>query len=207
MEKAASPESTPANPLIDDVGGLYAQIKKNLKVSLQMERLTTVQTKTYNHQLKRRDVVAVAPDRAGKTMAFLLPFSHHRMKHAGTTESGAILTKNNHIHMILLTSAPLYANVLYQETLNVYAHMGPFLTVQRLHEEQEPGLETKRIRKKIPTILITTPGRFIFHMENSTLRRVRRRGERGRKRRKTAFRNLIGEHATTLVLDEADRYV
>lgn len=200
-------DTNTTNPLFADLDTLESQIKKNLSESLRIERMTDIQAQTYQPQLERSDLIGIAPDRAGKTLAFLLPFIHERMKYAGTKESGTILRRNNDIHMILLTSAPVYARALHQDISNVFAHMGPFLTVQQCHEDQHPSLEMSRLAKKYPTILITTPTRFLHHMEHSFMRRRRKRNVRGFKRKKTSFASLIGPTITALVLDEADRCV
>ncbi|MBW3520364.1 DEAD/DEAH box helicase [Flavobacterium sp. NKUCC04_CG] len=134
---------------------------------LQIQDLNPMQKTTYKTTQNDQDVVLLSPTGSGKTLAFLFPVL--RNLHAGTKGVQAL---------ILVPSRELALQIEL-----VFKSMGTGFKINSCYGGHSTKTEENNFTEP-PSVLVGTPGRIAFHVENSS------------------FDTNI---TTTLVLDEFDK--
>jgi ATP-dependent RNA helicase MSS116, mitochondrial len=160
---------------------------------MKIDTMTQVQHDSYRALTDGKDVNILSPPDTGKTLAFLLPFLNEKLK---------VHSIKKGIHCVFLTPDSHHASANYLFASELLQLMGPNITVQSLYESYSYERQVQRLSKKVPTILISTPGRLRQHIEKSVLsKQISRKSP---KKRRTDFSTKFSSLTNTLVLDEAD---
>jgi superfamily II DNA/RNA helicase len=171
---------------------IHKVIKKNLH-HMKIETMTKVQHDSFYALTKGMDVNILSPPDTGKTLAFLLPFLNEKLKVQGIKKG---------IHCVFLTPDSHHASQNYLFASELLQLMGPNITVQSLYEQYSYERQVQRLSKKVPTILIATPGRLRQLVEKAVLsKKISRKSP---KKKSTDFAVKFTGLTNTLVLDEAD---
>ncbi len=192
MEGATTMESTTAaiqdTSLLSNMKFQDVTMNKNSKRAiaqvLKLEYMTEIQSKTFETASKGRDVLGRARTGTGKTMAFLLPALER------------VLTSNNYDRgnnigvLIISPTRELAIQIGDQAEKLLTFHRD--LSCYVMYGGTKMGRDVNRLNKKLPSILVATPGRLLDHLENTNIG--------GRK-----FGYDIMRETGILVLDETDR--
>ena len=163
-------ESFELNPYI------YSALKK-----MKITQFTQIQAQSIPQIINGNDVLMRADTGSGKTLAYLLPI-FHRLAIDFPKATNPI---NRKMGCLCIVIAPTRELCLQIDTVvqELRSQM-PFVVSGTLLGGEKVQSEKKRIRKGI-NLLIGTPGRLEYHLENS--------------------QNLFVDNLKFLVLDEADR--
>lgn len=191
---------TPSNAAKDihtfEETGLDAMLAEHLKAKFDIKHPTATQKFALPHLLtmakegdKEREIIIQAQTGSGKTLAFLLPLLQHlislgkaHLESAGEINREAIPP----VAMILAPTRELAKQIhaVLEKLLTV--HYGPrWIVPCCLVGGDKRHSEKNRIRKGV-TILVSTPGRLLDHMQNTEALKV--------------------DAVRWLIIDEADRF-
>ena len=178
-ESIPQPEKTNENFSSTDFSdlGINEYLKKCL-AKADMTTMTKVQKKSIPIILKHRNVVVKSETGSGKTLCYAIPLFQHLFE----VNSNNPIKRNDGIHAIVF--APTHELCLQIEnTFNrlrsscINAVFGCLIGGQRMEIE-------KRMLRKGLNVLICTPSRLLYHIENSA--------------------NLNFSSLSSVILDEAD---
>ena len=171
----------------NDLTNLNAKTKRAISY-LKLEKMTEIQEKTFEAASNGQDVLGRARTGTGKTLAFLLPTIESIVRNSNnrkTNEIGAV---------IISPTRELATQIGYQAYALLKFHED--LSVQTMYGGVPKQLDIKRLTRKIPSIIVTTPGRFKAHLEETYIKNKR-------------FSDIICQNdqhqRQVLVLDETDR--
>ncbi|OHT11639.1 DEAD/DEAH box helicase family protein [Tritrichomonas foetus] len=156
---------------------LNDRVLSALTGKMKVKRLTKVQAGSFQPIIDGKDVLMRADTGSGKTLSYLLPIMQRL-----TTDFDKITRDLGPICIIVSPTRELCLQI--STILNHFKSQMPFITPGTLLGGEKPQSEKKRIRKGI-NVLIATPGRLLYHLQNT--------------------QNLTTYNLKFLVLDEADR--
>jgi ATP-dependent RNA helicase MSS116 len=151
---------------------------------LGLETMTEIQAKTFDAASSGKDVLGRARTGTGKTLAFLLPAIETLLSSASEYEPG----KSVGI-LIMSPTRELALQINEQAKAIVSCHKN--LSTQVMFGGTSKREDVKRLSKRLPSILVATPGRLLDHLQSTDVR-----GD--------PFSRLI-KKTQVLVLDETDR--
>jgi superfamily II DNA/RNA helicase len=164
---------------------MHPNTKKAITNLMKHEYMTDIQSETYLAASKGTDVLGRARTGTGKTLAFLIPALERLLS------SNAIYTPGKNVGVLVISPTRELATQIgdQAEKLLTY-HKG--LSCQVMFGGTKMGRDVNMLNKRLPTVLVATPGRLLDHLENTKIS--------GRK-----FGYDIMTDTPLLVLDEADR--
>lgn len=159
--------------------------KRALTQTLKLSSMTEIQSKTFAAAASGTDVLARARTGTGKTLAFLVPALERLL----TNEDYKV---GESVGILIVSPTRELATQIGDQAEKLLTHHNG-LKCQVMYGGTKQGRDTNVLNKKLPTILVATPGRLLDHMENTKL-------SNGKK-----FGYDIMRDTHILVLDEADR--
>ena len=160
--------------------------KKAISNILKHEFMTEIQSRTYAAAASGTDVLGRARTGTGKTLAFLIPALERILKQPHQYSNG----KNIGI-LVISPTRELATQIGDQAEKLLTYHKG--LSCQVMYGGTKMTRDVNVLNKRLPTILVATPGRLLDHLENTKL-------SNGKK-----FGYDIMRETPLLILDEADR--
>lgn len=150
--------------------------------------MTEIQSKTFEAVLSGRDVLGRARTGTGKTLAFLLPALERVLQNKNY--------RNNDCSTVCILCVSPTRELATQigdqaEKLITFHHES--IEVQVMVGGTNIKKDVIDLKRKLPTILVATPGRLLDHMNNTILQNGMR------------FGNDIMGNTSIVVLDETDR--
>jgi len=167
-----------------DLKDLHPASKRALTEILKVTSMTEIQSKTFAAASSGSDILGRARTGTGKTLAFLLPAIERVLQNPPPKN-------NNSIGVLVISPTRELASQIGDQAEKL-------LTFHKDHSVQVVfgGTNIKRdtnaFQRKMPTILVATPGRLLDHLESTTIK--------GQK-----FGKDIMCHTPVVVLDETDR--
>ena len=163
---------------------LHPSSKRALVEDMGLQSMTEVQAKTFAAALAGRDVLGRARTGTGKTLAFLIP-AVERILQTPTFLPG------RSIGCLVVAPTRELAIQIGEEAEKLLAHHSD-LTVQVMYGGTKMARDMHALNKRLPTILVATPGRLMDHLQDTKVR--------GQK-----FSDDIIAKTEIVVLDEIDR--
>ena len=160
---------------------LTPRVLSVLDEKLKITRLTKVQADSFKPIIDGRDVMMRADTGSGKTLSYLIPIMQ-RLTVDFPRETRPITRELGPLVIIISPTRELCLQIL--TVLDKFKSKMPYITPGALLGGEKLQSEKKRIRKGI-TVLVATPGRLVYHLQNS--------------------QNMTTDNLQFLVLDEADR--
>jgi ATP-dependent RNA helicase MSS116 len=167
-----------------DCNGLHPSSKRALVEDMGLQTMTEVQAKTFYAAISGQDVLARARTGTGKTLAFLIPAVER------ITRNPSFLPGTD-IGCLVIAPTRELAMQIGEEAENLLLHHLD-LSVQVMYGGTKMARDMNLLNKKLPAILVATPGRILEHLQDTRLR--------GRK-----FGDDIIGKTEILILDEIDR--
>lgn len=171
-------------PKFSELSNLHTNTKRAI-ADLQLEKMTEIQSKTFEAASNGQDVLGRARTGTGKTLAFLLPTIEMLARNPDSDRNkiGAVIISPTRE---LATQIGEQAHALLKYHKN--------LSVQTMYGGVKKFLDERKLNKQIPSILVTTPGRLKDHLQTTSIRGI-------------PFADIINkaDQHQVLVLDETDR--
>ena len=164
---------------------MHPNSKKAIAQVLKHEYMSDIQEQTYVAAASGTDILGRARTGTGKTLAFLTP-ALERILNSNDYKAG----RNIGI-LVISPTRELATQIGVQAEKLLTFHKD--LHCQVMYGGTKMTRDVNMLNKRLPTILVATPGRLIDHLENTRLSGGRR------------FGNDIMRETPLLVLDEADR--
>ena len=152
-------------------------------------RSTEIQSKTWEAASDGQDVLGRARTGTGKTVAFLLP-AIQQLFLRNETKTVQDQTK---IQMLVLSPTRELAAQIHDQSLKLTKGANAVISHQCMFGGSSKTNDVTMLERKVPMILVATPGRIKDHIENTLIH--------GGKR---SFKSLLSK-VQILVLDETDR--
>lgn len=186
MENADMTDVSDKEAHFKDIEGLDPRTLAAMD-SMGLSRMTPIQESTYAPIASGKDVLARARTGTGKTFAFLIP-AIQRLLEMEPHEIG------DKIQVVVLSpTRELALQIDSQVDALLKATDQHPLSHQTIFGGTPKFKDTDRMKRRLPSILVATPGRLADHIKNTTID--------GR-----SFRDMMA-HVDILILDEADRYI
>ena len=163
---------------------LHPSSKRALVEDMGLQTMTEVQAKTFAAALAGKDVLARARTGTGKTLAFLIP-AIERIASNPTFVPGKTISC-----LIVAPTRELAIQIGDQAEKLLCYHSD--ISVQVMYGGTKMARDMNAFNRRLPSILVATPGRLIDHLQATKLR--------GQK-----FSDDIMGNADIVVLDEIDR--
>lgn len=145
--------------------------------------MTEIQAKTYNAALSGRDVLGRARTGTGKTIAFLLPSIERLLRTPSYNEE-------SQIGIVVISPTRELASQIGDEAEKLLSfHRG--MSTQVVFGGTKTSRDISRLKEKLPTVLVATPGRLKDLLQSATVRG-------------TKFSTIM-KQTPILVLDETDQ--
>lgn len=161
---------------------LHPASKRALAEVLKVDTMTEIQLKTFAAASSGRDCLGRARTGTGKTLAFLVPALERLLQLPPMDDRVGIL--------IISPTRELATQIADQAEKLLTFHKG--MNVQVVFGGTKLQRDVSQFQRKIPTILVATPGRLFDHLESTKIR-----GKR--------FGREIMCNTPLVVLDETDR--
>ncbi|KAL7537707.1 hypothetical protein ACHAXR_008012 [Thalassiosira sp. AJA248-18] len=163
---------------------LHPSSKRALVEDMGLQTMTEVQAETFAAALAGKDVLARARTGTGKTLAFLVPAVERILSNPthlpGRTVSCLVVAPTRELAIQIGDEAEKL--LLYHSDLDV----------QVMYGGTKMARDMNALNKRLPAILIATPGRLMDHLQSTKVR--------GRK-----FNDDIMATTDIVILDEIDR--
>ncbi|KAI3640387.1 hypothetical protein MIR68_001265 [Amoeboaphelidium protococcarum] len=172
--------------------GLYPDLASHLRVKMQLFQPTAIQSAALpvllsKEQCEARDVIIQAQTGSGKSLAYLLPIISQLL--TTTTESSSPLNRQDQgtMALILCPTRELanQVNEVLDKVLSL-KYLNRWIVNGAITGGESRKSEKARLRKGV-SILVTTPGRLLDHMETTYSFKI--------------------ENLQWFVMDEADRFL
>lgn len=191
MEDATTNTSSVQDPSLlssikfEDVAEINPKSKRAIKEILKLESMTEIQSKTFTTAVSGTDVLGRARTGTGKTLAFLVP-ALERLLASDNFQPGKQIGV-----LVISPTRELAIQIGDQASKLLTFHNN--LSCQVMYGGTKTNRDMNALNKRLPSVLIATPGRLLDHMENTKL-------NSGRK-----FGYDVMRETSILVLDETDR--
>jgi len=169
----------------EDVAEMHPNSKRAIKQILKLTSMTEIQAKTFGEAVKGTDVLGRARTGTGKTLAFLTPALERLLQNKNFKPGKSVGV------LIISPTRELASQICDQAEKLITFHND--LSCQVMYGGTKMGRDMNLLNKRLPSILVATPGRLLDHMENTKL-------SNGKK-----FGYDIMRETQILVLDETDR--
>lgn len=164
---------------------MHANTKKALAEVLKLQSMTEVQSKAFGPAMAGTDILARARTGTGKTLAFLIPALERLLMNQDYKPGKSVGV------LVISPTRELASQIGDQAQKLITFHDG--FSCQVMYGGTKMGRDVTALNKRLPSVLIATPGRLLDHMENTKL-------QNGKK-----FGYDVMRETKILVLDEADR--
>mmetsp|Transcript_1909 Transcript_1909/g.3441 ORF Transcript_1909/g.3441 Transcript_1909/m.3441 type:complete len:588 (+) Transcript_1909:110-1873(+) len=172
------------NQSFSECNELHPSSRRALVEDMGLQTMTEVQAKTFAAALDGKDVLARARTGTGKTLAFLVPTAERIL-------SNPSYLPGRTIGCLVVAPTRELAIQIGEEAEKLLSHHSD-LTVQVMYGGTKMARDMNALNKRLPSILVATPGRLLDHCQETRLR--------GRK-----FNDDIMGNTEIVVLDEIDR--
>lgn len=184
-EEALKDPTLLSNVMFAERSDIHPATKRALVESMGLKAMTDVQVKTYAAALSGKNVLGRARTGTGKTLAFLVPIVERLLQ-----GDRRVYLPGLNIGAIILAPTRELAIQIADEA-KVLLSLHDDLSALCVYGGTKIQGDTSQISKRIPSILVATPGRLLEHMEQTRIR--------GRR-----FSDIVKE-TKIVVLDETDR--
>jgi ATP-dependent RNA helicase MSS116 len=167
----------------DPVLGLSPDLVKTLTETMGLVRMTEIQARAFAPLVSGKSVLGRARTGTGKTLAFLIPIAQRLV------ETPSVSYRSNSSIGAIIVAPTRELAIQISVTAELL-----FPSVQCIHGGTNVQKDRALFNKRMPAVLVATPGRLVDHLEQKT--RIHRR----------LFAHVLDE-AEILVLDEADRLI
>ena len=171
-------------PRFVDVVNMHPSSKRAVVRDLGLTTMTEIQAKTFEAASSGRDILARARTGTGKTLAFLLPAIETLLKQ-NDFEPG------KDIGILVLSPTRELAMQIHEQARSILFRHGNNMNSNFMYGGTSKKLEIDRLHKRMPTVLVATPGRLIDHLQTTAVHGV-------------PFAKKL-KQTRVLVLDETDR--
>lgn len=171
-------------PQFVDVEGLHPASKRAIVKDLGLITMTEIQAKTFDAASSGKDVLGRARTGTGKTLAFLLPAIETLLKQND-------FKAGRDIGILILSPTRELAMQIHEQARTILFRHGNNMNSSFMYGGTSKKQEIDRLCKRLPTVLVATPGRLIDHLQSTTIHG-------------TPFAKLV-KGTKVLVLDETDR--
>lgn len=175
-----------SNVVFAERDDLHPSTKRALTETMGLRQMTEIQLKTYAAAFTGKSVLGRSKTGTGKSLAFLLPSLERLLQ-------GNISLYHPGRNIGVLVIAPtreLAIQIADQARLLLTYHSQDF-TVMDMYGGTKLSRDTALLNKRLPTILVATPGRLLDHIEQTRV---------GARR----FSDILSQ-TQIVVLDETDR--
>lgn len=164
---------------------IHPNVRRAIDSVLGLKQMTTVQLQTFGPARSGANVLGRAKTGTGKTLAFLVP-AIERLLAMNPKE----FSIGRAVGMVVVAPTRELALQIGKEADDLLSFV-PTFDVMTMYGGTKITGDVARLNKNVPSILVTTPGRFLDHLEDTKLRG-------------TPFKDLVKD-TKIIVLDEADR--
>lgn len=169
--------------------GLHPNSKRALTENMGLVSMTEIQEKTFQAGAAGKDVLGRARTGTGKTLAFLMPAVERVLA------AGSPYKMGQNVGVLIVSPTRELASQIGEQAEQLLSqHKG--MSVQVVFGGTNIKTDQNKLNKKLPTILVATPGRLLDHLQSTE---VKVAGQGSRK-----FSQIMSETGI-LVLDETDR--
>ena len=162
---------------------MHPSSRRAVQEILGLTKMTEVQAKTFAAASSGKDVLARARTGTGKTLAFLLPAIEVILQNTDA------ISRANIGVLVVSPTRELATQIGDQASSLITFHEK--LSVQVVFGGTKIGSDINKMSRRIPSILVATPGRLLDHLESTKIN--------GR-----PFSNIVS-NTKVLILDETDR--
>lgn len=167
----------------EDLHGLHPSSRTAVTKVLGHSSMTEIQSKTFEAASSGKDVLGRARTGTGKTLAFLLPALETALSSGDEPGSNVGV-------LVISPTRELAIQIGEQARTLTSCHEG--LTSQVMYGGSSRFEDVRRLERRLPTVLVATPGRLIDHLENTRINGM-------------PFSRIVKSKTRVLVLDETDR--
>eukprot|EP00559_Dactyliosolen_fragilissimus_P006117 CAMPEP_0184870256 /NCGR_PEP_ID=MMETSP0580-20130426/36898_1 /TAXON_ID=1118495 /ORGANISM="Dactyliosolen fragilissimus" /LENGTH=614 /DNA_ID=CAMNT_0027372241 /DNA_START=303 /DNA_END=2147 /DNA_ORIENTATION=- len=185
QENKATDPSLLSTMKFEDIPEIHHRSKQAIKEVLELTSMTEIQSKTFGIAVQGIDVLGRARTGTGKTLAFLIPALERLLQTKDYVPGKSVGV------LIISPTRELASQIGDQAEKLMKYHQD--LSCQVIFGGTKMTRDTTLLNKRLPTILVATPGRLLDHLENTVLRN------------KKKFGNDVMRQTKILVLDETDR--
>ena len=198
-------------PEFKDIANLHPSTIKALTEVMGLQKMTEIQHKTYHAAVTGKDVLGRARTGTGKTLAFLLPSLERILRqradpmHHHNTNSIEILVISptrelaiqigQQARVLLSLHNPMYESKIKPAAMVSgikQTDIENALSCHVMFGGSSRKNDVRMLERKLPTILVATPGRLQDHLSNTYVNG-------------TKLSDIMKESVQVLVLDETDR--
>jgi len=178
-------------PEFNDLPNLNEKTKLAIS-DMELKKMTEIQYKTFGAASNGQDVLGRARTGTGKTLAFLLPtiekISREKNSHAKRNRN-----VNSSISAIIISPTRELATQIGEEAYALLKY-NRNISVQIMFGGVKKHLDLKRLNRRLPSILVATPGRLKDHLQSTYVHDI-------------PFSDIIcqEDQQQILILDETDR--
>ena len=171
-------------PRFVDVDDMHPSSKRAVVHDLGLTTMTEIQAKTFEVASSGRDILARARTGTGKTLAFLLPAIETLLKQKD-------FEPGKDIGVLILSPTRELAMQIHEQARSILFRHGSNMNSNFMYGGTSKKEEVARLCKRMPTVLVATPGRLIDHLQTTAIHGV-------------PFAKKL-KQTRVLVLDETDR--
>ena len=167
--KAARDEKTPEEVKAEVFSGdkfSDLPINNKLKEALEQNKfteLTEIQKKAIPTIIKSKNVIMKSETGSGKTLAYLVPLIEQLANHSMEVEK---INRANGTYCIIFSPTRELCSQIDIELQRLTSKMFAYMICSTIMGGENPKKEKARLRKGV-TILVCTPGRFLYHLQNT----------------------------------------
>jgi ATP-dependent RNA helicase DDX31/DBP7 len=143
--------------------GLDGRLLSVVTHKLGLTRLTKIQADSFRPIVDGSDVLMRADTGSGKTLSYLVPIMQ-RLVTDFPKDTNPIHRKMGPLVVIISPTRELCLQI--STVLDAFRSQMPYLTPGTLIGGEKMEAEKRRIRNGI-TVLVATPGRILYHLQNS----------------------------------------
>jgi len=122
--------------------------------------LTEIQKKAIPTIIKERNVIMKSETGSGKTLAYLVPLIEKLAIHSMEVEK---IKRDNGVYCIIFSPTRELCSQIDIELQRLTSKMFAYMICSTIMGGENPKKEKARLRKGV-TILVCTPGRFLYHL-------------------------------------------
>ena len=162
---AAEPENQRADVFSGDT---FADLPINDKLKIALEQnsfteLTGIQKRAIPAIIADKNVIMKSETGSGKTLAYLVPLIEKLSVHSMAVEK---IRREYGTYCIIFSPTRELCAQIEIELLRLTSKMFAYMICSTIMGGENPKKEKARLRKGI-TILVCTPGRFLYHLQNT----------------------------------------
>jgi len=171
-------------PRFADVDHLHPASKRAIVHDLELTTMTEIQARTFDAASSGKDILGRARTGTGKTLAFLLPAIETLLKQKD-------FEPGKDIGALILSPTRELAMQIHEQARSILFRHGTDMNSNFMYGGTSKKQEIDRLCKRMPTVLVATPGRLMDHLQTTSIHGV-------------PFAKQL-KRTKVLVLDETDR--